>query len=140
MNMLAKFFPKWIFLENKGFTLVEVIMSIVLIGISVPAIMVPFTSLKFTQSPEIVVKASFLAQKHMETLVDKTVSSINTDCSSLNGADSQIPAYTLSCSVIDVAAGDLDTALGAAGFGKKLTLTIDHAEMEPLSFVNLFTQ
>jgi len=138
-NFLTKFIakPTAIFRNAKGFTLPEIIMSIVIIGISVPAIMVPFTSLKYTQSPEIVVQASFLAQKHMETFADKNVSSIGTECSNINGADG---AFTLTCSTIDVAAGDLDTALGAAGFGKKVTLGISHPEMEELSFVNLFTQ
>jgi prepilin-type N-terminal cleavage/methylation domain-containing protein len=138
-SLLNKFIakPTAIFRNARGFTLPEIIMSIVIIGISVPAIMVPFTSLKYTQSPEIIVQASFLAQKHMETLADKNVSSITSDCSSLNGADG---AFTLTCSTIDVAAGDLDTALGAAGFGKKVTLGISHPEMEELSFVNLFTQ
>lgn len=141
-NLIAKFIPKptSVLRDAKGFTLPEIIMSIVLIGISVPAIMVPFTSLKYTQSPEIVVKASFLAQKHMETLADKNVASINTNCSSLNGTDPQLTEFTLACSVIDVAASDLDTALGSAGFGKKVTLQISHPEMEALSFVNLFTQ
>jgi prepilin-type N-terminal cleavage/methylation domain-containing protein len=138
-NFIIKFIPKptSIIRNAKGFTLPEIIMSIVIIGISVPAIMVPFTSLKYTQSPEVVVQASFLAQKHMETLADKNVASIDTECSSLNGADG---AFTLTCSTIDVAAADLDTALGSAGFAKKVTLGINHPEMEELSFVNLFTQ
>ncbi len=138
-NLITKFIPKQpsIMRNAKGFTLPEIIMSIVLIGISVPAIMVPFTSLKYTQSPEVVVRASFLAQKHMETLADKTVTSIDSDCSSLNGADGE---FTLVCTSIDVAAGDLDTDTGSTSFGKKITLEISHPEIEPLSFVNLFTQ
>ncbi len=113
-NLLTKFFPKLplIIHNSRGFSLPEIIMSIILVGISVPAIMVPFTSLKYTQSPEVVVKASFLAQKHMETMADKSFSSINSECSSLNGSDPQLTEFTLTCSVIDVAAGDLDTALG----------------------------
>jgi len=52
---------------NKGFTLIEIIILIVLAGILLPAIIVPFaTGVKGSGKPEMVNKAMFLAQQKME--------------------------------------------------------------------------
>ena len=53
----------------KGFTLIEVIIFIVVTGIILPVIMVPFaTSVKESLTPEKVAKATYLAQYKMEEL------------------------------------------------------------------------
>jgi prepilin-type N-terminal cleavage/methylation domain-containing protein len=55
---------------NKGFTLIEIIVLIVLVGILLPAIIVPFaTGIKGSGKPEMVNKAMFLAQQRMEELM-----------------------------------------------------------------------
>jgi len=52
---------------QKGFTLIEIIVLIVLVGIILPAIIVPFaTGIKGSGKPEMVNKAMFLAQQKME--------------------------------------------------------------------------
>jgi type II secretory pathway pseudopilin PulG len=52
---------------ERGFTLIEIIVLIVLAGILLPAIMVPFASgIKGSGKPEMVNKAMFLAQQKME--------------------------------------------------------------------------
>ncbi len=52
---------------NKGFTLIEIIVLIVMAGILLPAIIVPFaTGVKGSGKPEMVSKAMFLAQQKME--------------------------------------------------------------------------
>jgi type II secretory pathway pseudopilin PulG len=52
---------------NKGFTLIEIIVLIVMAGILLPAIIVPFaTGVKGSGKPEMVNKAMFLAQQKME--------------------------------------------------------------------------
>ena len=52
---------------NRGFTLLEMIILIVMAGILLPAILVPFVaSVKGSGKPEMVNKAMFLAQQKME--------------------------------------------------------------------------
>ncbi len=53
----------------KGFTLIETIIFIVIAGIILPVILVPFaTSVKESLTPEKVAKATYLAQYKMEEL------------------------------------------------------------------------
>lgn len=53
--------------KNKGFTLIEVIILIVMAGILLPAIIVPFaTGIKGSQKPEMAAKAIYLAHEKME--------------------------------------------------------------------------
>ena len=55
---------------NKGFTLIEIIVLIVMAGILLPAIMVPFaTGIKGSGKPEMVTTAMYLAQQRMEELM-----------------------------------------------------------------------
>lgn len=52
---------------NQGFTLLEMIVLIVMAGILLPAILVPFVaSVKGSGKPEMASKAMFLAQQKME--------------------------------------------------------------------------
>jgi competence protein ComGC len=54
---------------NKGFTLIEIIILIVMAGILLPTIIVPFVSaVKGSGKPEMVNTAMFLAQEKMEEL------------------------------------------------------------------------
>jgi type II secretory pathway pseudopilin PulG len=53
--------------KDRGFTLLEVIVLIVMAGILLPAILVPFVaSVKGSGKPEMASKAMFLAQQKME--------------------------------------------------------------------------
>lgn len=59
-------YPK-LFLRDKGFTLIEIIILIVMAGILLPAIIVPFVaSVKGSGKPEIATTAMFLAHEKME--------------------------------------------------------------------------
>jgi type II secretory pathway pseudopilin PulG len=52
---------------NKGFTLIEIIILIVMAGILLPAIIVPFvTAVKGSGKPEMATRAMFLTQEKME--------------------------------------------------------------------------
>ncbi len=52
---------------NKGFTLIEIIILIVMAGILLPTIIVPFvTGVKGSQKPEIVTTAMYLGHQRME--------------------------------------------------------------------------
>jgi type II secretory pathway pseudopilin PulG len=57
------------FMGKKGFTLIEIIILIVMAGILLPTIIVPFVSaVKGSGKPEMVNTAMFLAQEKMEEL------------------------------------------------------------------------
>jgi type II secretory pathway pseudopilin PulG len=57
-------------MDKKGFTLVEIIILIVMAGILLPAIVVPFvTGVKGSGKPEMVTRAMYLAHQRMEELM-----------------------------------------------------------------------
>jgi prepilin-type N-terminal cleavage/methylation domain-containing protein len=54
-------------INNRGFTLIEIIVLIVMAGILLPAIIVPFaTGIKGSGKPEMVTTAMYLAHQKME--------------------------------------------------------------------------
>jgi prepilin-type N-terminal cleavage/methylation domain-containing protein len=69
---------------NRGFTLIEVIIFIVIAGVIASGIFIPFmTSLKGGVSPDYVVTASYLAQDKMEELTKYEYGNSNLDPVSL---------------------------------------------------------
>jgi type II secretory pathway pseudopilin PulG len=57
-------------MSNKGFTLIEIIILIVMAGILLPAIVVPFAAgVKKSGKPEMVTTAMYLAHQRMEELM-----------------------------------------------------------------------
>jgi type II secretory pathway pseudopilin PulG len=57
-------------MNKKGFTLIEIIILIVMAGILLPAIIVPFvTGVKGSGKPEMVTTAMYLAHQKMEELM-----------------------------------------------------------------------
>ncbi|MBM4324103.1 MAG: type II secretion system protein [Deltaproteobacteria bacterium] len=55
---------------NRGFTLIEIIILIVMAGILLPVIIVPFaTGIKGSQRPEMATTAMYLAHQRMEELM-----------------------------------------------------------------------
>jgi type II secretory pathway pseudopilin PulG len=57
-------------MNNKGFTLIEIIILIVMAGILIPAIVVPFaTGIRGSGKPEVVAKAMYFAHQRMEELM-----------------------------------------------------------------------
>ena len=57
-------------MNKKGFTLIEIIILIVMAGILLPAIIVPFvTAVRGSGKPEIVTRAMYLGQQRMEELM-----------------------------------------------------------------------
>ena len=58
------------FMNKKGFTLIEIIVLIVMAGIIIPAIVVPFaTGIRGSKKPEMVTTAMYLAHQKMEELM-----------------------------------------------------------------------
>jgi type II secretory pathway pseudopilin PulG len=57
-------------MNNKGFTLIEIIILIVMAGILLPAIIVPFVSaVKGSGKPEMATRAMYLGHQRMEELM-----------------------------------------------------------------------
>jgi type II secretory pathway pseudopilin PulG len=57
-------------LRNRGFTLIEIIVLVVLAGIIIPVIVVPFaTGIRGSNKPEMVTKAMYFAHQRMEELM-----------------------------------------------------------------------
>jgi len=127
--------------NQSGVTLIEIIIALVVIGISVPAIMVPFSGLDDSRGPEISVQATYLANRQMEALADRRYDDLaassashstcanfiangsglgNIDCSVTDFTD-----YTYSWLIEDVsAASPGGSATGS--FAKRVTLTVTH--------------
>jgi len=121
--------------NNRGFTLIEIIIAITLIGIAVPTIMIPFSGLSDTKNPEYTVQGSFIGQKVMERIANLNQSTALANC---NGAPEG--AYELNCVEVSVNAEDPDSSdAGASGFAKKITLTVSRTDglMAPLTFTTL---
>ena len=56
--------------QNRGFTLIEIIVLVVLAGIIIPVIVVPFaTGIRGSGKPEMVTTAMYLAHQKMEELM-----------------------------------------------------------------------
>jgi prepilin-type N-terminal cleavage/methylation domain-containing protein len=124
--------------KENGFTLIEIILALVVIGIAIPSIMIPFSGLSDTKRPELAIQASFIALKHMESIASKARDSSPSICAGIIGSPDE--GYTITCSEINVAASDLDADVGGTGsFAKKVTLTITHPDMSSsLEFFTLF--
>ncbi|MZH02263.1 MAG: type II secretion system protein [Nitrospinae bacterium] len=121
--------------KEGGFTLVEIILAIVVIGIAIPSIMIPFSGIQDTKKPELAIQGSFIALKHIESIASKTRDV--SPCAGITATTDE--GYTITCSEINVDSTDLDTDTGSDDFAKKVTLTITHPEMSgSLEFFTLF--
>ena len=127
------------FKRDAGFTIIEIIVAIVIIGITVPAIMVPFSGLDDTKRPEFTIQASFIAQKKAEELASQFRNSITTACPEVTAASTTEGDYTIDCISEKVNATDPDTS-ATSTFGRKVTLTVGRTDgaMSSLVFNTLF--
>ncbi len=125
--------------KQAGFTLIEIIVAIVVIGVTVPAIMIPFSGLDDTRNPEYVIQASFVAQKKMEELANKFRDTITTACPEGTPATSTDGDYSMDCVSEQVNATDPDTAT-TSSFARKVTLKISRTDgaMTEQEFSSLF--
>jgi prepilin-type N-terminal cleavage/methylation domain-containing protein len=82
-------------MRNKGFTLIEIIILIVIAGILLPVIVVPFvTSVKDSGKPEMVNTAMYLAQQKMEDFMEYQYTNATLNPVSLTPyANTGVPGY-----------------------------------------------
>lgn len=125
--------------SQAGFTIIEILVAIVVIGITVPAIMIPFSGLGDTKNPEYVIQGSFIGQKKIEELASKFRDTITTVCPEGTAATSTDGDYSLDCVSEQVNATDPDTSTTST-FARKVTLTVSRTDgaMSPLVFNSLF--
>lgn len=110
-----------------GFTIIEIIVAIVIIGITVPAIMTQFSGLEDAKRPEFIVQASFIAQKKAEELSSQFRDTITTACPEVTAATSTDGDYSIDCISEQVNATDPDTS-ATSTFGRKITLTLSRTD------------
>jgi type II secretory pathway pseudopilin PulG len=106
------------FRGNRGFTLIEIIILIVMAGIILPAIVVPFvTGVKRSGKPEVVTKAMYLGHQRMEELMKYIytnaalgITGVGTFVAFATG----VPNYSGDNEIVYVPSGNLNAAGQAA--------------------------
>ena len=127
------------FKREAGFTLIEIIVAIVVIGITVPAIMTAFQGLEDTKNPEYVIQASFAAQKRIEELANQFRDTITTACPEGTPATFTDGDYSLDCESEQVNATDPDSSTTST-FARKIILKVSRTDgaMGEMEFNTLF--
>ena len=138
MMMPGKSKPVTPFKREAGFTLIEIIVAIVVIGITVPAIMTAFSGVD-TKNPEYVVQASFAAQKRIEELANQFRDTITTACPEGTPATFTDGDYSLDCESEQVNATDPDSSTTST-FARKIILKVSRTDgaMGEMEFNTLF--
>jgi len=95
--------------RSKGFTLIEIIVLIVLAGILLPAIIVPFaTGVKGSGKPEMASTAMYLAHQRMEELMKYNYSNGALTPTNFTGwAPAGLPNYEWRWEILYVPSNDL---------------------------------
>jgi prepilin-type N-terminal cleavage/methylation domain-containing protein len=121
-----------------GFTLIEVIITIVLVGIFMAAIGIPFMSgIRESELPEIVLTAQFLAVEKLEQLAAADYDVISDEP---RASVSGYPAYEREVDETEVDGTDLSTPQAGSGY-RSITVTVYHSKLPPagISLVTLRT-
>ncbi|OGW24470.1 MAG: hypothetical protein A3K09_05070 [Nitrospinae bacterium RIFCSPLOWO2_12_FULL_47_7] len=136
-------------LKTEGFTIIEIILALVIIGIVVVSMMNMFSGLKDIKKPEYAVQASFLALKQMEGISKQYYDAIPVagtyTCAAfsatLTTVDCTSATYTFAWLVENSTLAAPNVVVGAADMVKKVTLTVTRADngMNPIQFYTLFS-
>ena len=121
-------------LSNKGFTLIELIVFIIIGAIFLPASFVAFTSVMNNYSrPDYYVKAKAYADKRMAETTNNPYDSIPPGLSSLCPATFTAEAspddgYTTGCAINLINANDLSTTtMPTSPYYKRITVTVKYS-------------
>jgi len=112
-------------MNNRGFTLIEIIVMIVMAGILLPVIVVPFvTGIRGSGKPEVVAKAMYFAHQRMEELMKYNYcnAALNVTVGSVAFTTGGEPNYTGLNSIAYV--DDTFTASGSDVGYKMITVTV----------------
>ncbi|MFT4580056.1 MAG: prepilin-type N-terminal cleavage/methylation domain-containing protein [Nitrospinales bacterium] len=129
-----------------GFTLIEIIMAIVIIGVAIPTIMIPFQGVSHIKTPEFIIQGAFLAQQRMEELAKENRNTVVDSSKCPDGSISTKTEgdYKMDCTSIKVNAGALDvediSGTVSASFARKVTLIVYRTDgaMDSLTFSQIF--
>ncbi|MBM4339945.1 MAG: type II secretion system protein [Deltaproteobacteria bacterium] len=108
--------PNFELVFQQGFTLIEVIILIVMAGILLPVIIVPFaTGIKGSQKPEMATKAMYLAHEEMEYRMKYNYGGPQLNPTNLTACQTSPPSgYQCQYEILYVPNNDLN-ALGSLG-------------------------
>ena len=134
---------------ESGFTLIEMIVAITIIGIAMPGLFVYFSGLKDSSKPENIIKTSFMAQRQMEAMASVTISAfpntsqIGITCAAFQGYAPAITCsatgFTFTFDVENVDADDPDTLVGGANkFFRKVTMYITGPGGDSFQYSTIF--
>ncbi len=115
-------------LNNKGFTLIELIMFIIIGAIFLPASMIAFTSVMNNYSrPDYYVKARFYADKRMAEITSNTYDNISP--SSLNPCPDtdEGGGYKTACMIELINPNDLSAISPTSSYYKRITVTVRYS-------------
>jgi len=112
-------------LNNKGFTLIELIMFIIVGAIFIPVSLIAFTSVMSNYSrPDYYVKARFYAEERMSEITSLPYDNITND----NLCSEQIDLgddYKTKCTIILINPVDLSTT-SASPYYKRIIVTVEY--------------
>ena len=144
--------------NTAGFTLIEIIVAIVLLGIAVPTLTVYFSGIGDSKVPEYQTEGVFLGTNQFERITDASFNRIPTagtytctafrDWAITNATAPENYALNIDCTNTDydfnftvslVAPDDVDTS-GSGGWGKRVVMTLSRfdGEMPTFQLVNLY--
>jgi prepilin-type N-terminal cleavage/methylation domain-containing protein len=124
--------------SDKGFTLIEVVLFIVLVGIVMSTVMAPFLGSVFQmENPEIVAGAAFLAKEKIEQLQPVSYNSIGNEARASLGGN-----YAAYERQVQIQLVDANMAISGTDLGyKRVTVTVYHPQLPGagISLTTLFT-
>lgn len=124
--------------QTGGFTLIEVIIFIILVGVFMAGIMSPFlTSVSRSGQPEIVASAAFLARERLEQLQTVAYSSIANEASAALTGNYSDFSRQVTVTLVDA---NLNVSGSDVGY-KKVVVTVYHSQLPAagISVTSLFT-
>lgn len=131
--------------KSRGFTLIEIIILIVMAGILLPVIIVPFvTGVKSSGKPEMATKATYLAHEEMEYRMKYNYSqSPQLDPTNLTACQTSMPSgYQCQYEILHVLSNDLNAsgALSPDTNYKRIRVRVTDPQNDNYEIVSVVTK
>jgi type II secretory pathway pseudopilin PulG len=131
-------------LKNRGFTLIEVIILIVMAGILLPVIIIPFvTGVKSSGKPEMATKAMYLAHEEMEYRMKYNYGEPQLNSINLTACQISPPSgYQCQYEILYVPSGDLNApgALSPDTTYKRIRVRVSDPQNDPYEIYSVVTK